>query len=91
MAVFKDGKGNVAVNKLEARDRVYSHVGIGAPEIKGGIALSPEYTVALLPDALAAKGRLVYCSDGDAGSPCLAYSDGTNWLRIVLGAAVATS
>ena len=32
---------------------------------------------------------VVYCSNGNTGSPCLAVSNGTNWLRIAFGAAVA--
>lgn len=34
---------------------------------------------------------VVYCSNGDTGSPCLAVSNGTDWKRIALGAAVAAS
>lgn len=34
-------------------------------------------------------GAVVYCTNGNAGIPCLAVSNGTNWLRIALGAAVA--
>lgn len=34
-------------------------------------------------------GAVVYCSNGNSGSPCLAVSDGTNWKRIALGATVA--
>jgi hypothetical protein len=36
-------------------------------------------------------GGVVYCTNGNAGSPCLAVSNGTSWLRIALGAAVAAS
>lgn len=36
-------------------------------------------------------GAVVYCSNGDTGSPCLAVSNGTDWKRIALGAAVAAS
>lgn len=51
-----------------------------------------EYTVAALPAASAAnKGKLVSVTNGAAGQPCLAFSNGTNWLRITLGAAVAAS
>lgn len=52
------------------------------------------YTVAeLAADYPAAShpGAVVYCSNGDTGSPCLAVSNGTNWLRVALGAAVAAS
>jgi len=52
----------------------------------------PTYTVAQLPAASAANdGQLVRCSNGAAGQPCLALSDGANWLRVTLGAAVATA
>lgn len=36
-------------------------------------------------------GAVVYCSNGATGSPCLAVSNGTSWLRVTLGAAVAAS
>jgi hypothetical protein len=36
-------------------------------------------------------GGVVYCTNGAAGSPCLAVSNGTSWLRIAFGAAVAAS
>jgi hypothetical protein len=47
-----------------------------------------EYTVTTVPSAAAHKGRIIYVSNGAAGSPCLAYSNGTSWLRLVFGAAV---
>lgn len=39
----------------------------------------PSFAVADLPTASDYEGQLVYCSDGAAGDPCLAFSDGTNW------------
>jgi len=49
------------------------------------------FTVATVPDAASNEGKMIYVSNGAAGSPCLAYSDGTNWLRVLLGAAVAAA
>lgn len=49
----------------------------------------PEYTVAELPDAT--ERGLIYVSDGAAGSPIIAFSDGTDWLRSDTGTAVASS
>jgi len=49
------------------------------------------YTVATLPAAAANTGRLMSVSNGNAGAACLALSNGTSWLRIPLGAAVAVS
>lgn len=37
------------------------------------------------------EGDCAYCSDGDAGDPCLAVYDGTSWLRIALGTAISTT
>lgn len=50
-----------------------------------------EYAVAGLPAAADHKGKMIFVSNGASGSACLAYSNGTNWLRVVLGAAVAAS
>jgi len=50
-----------------------------------------QFTVATLPTAVGATGQIVYVSDGDAGSPSLGVSNGTDWLRVVLGAAVSAS
>ena len=36
-------------------------------------------------------GDIMNCSNGDAGDPCLAYYDGTDWLRIALGAAISAT
>lgn len=35
------------------------------------------------------SGAIAYCTNGDAGSPCLAVSNGTTWRRIALGATIA--
>ena len=51
----------------------------------------PEYTQVELDNGTTLNvatydGYLVRCSDGDSGSECLAYSNGTNWKVIALGA-----
>jgi hypothetical protein len=38
-----------------------------------------------------AAGQIGYSSNGDAGSPCFAVHNGTSWLRVALGAAIASS
>lgn len=38
-----------------------------------------------------AEGDIVYCSNGDAGDPCLAVYNGTDWLRLSLGSAISVS
>jgi hypothetical protein len=85
MPVFKDAKGNVKVKTLTASEAVT------APEFAGASKL-PSYTVATLPAASAANmGSLVYCSDGAAGNPCLAFSSGSAWLQVAIGSAVSAS
>lgn len=54
-----------------------------------GLVTVPTYTVAGAPDATTGAGQVIYVSDGAAGSPILAFSDGTNWLRSDTGAAIA--
>jgi len=51
------------------------------------INLEP-YTVATAPTGSA--GNIIYVSDGDAGSPCLAVHNGTDWKVISLGATIST-
>lgn len=40
------------------------------------------YTVATVPAAASFTGRVIYVSDGAAGNPTLARSDGANWKRL---------
>jgi hypothetical protein len=39
----------------------------------------------------ASPGDVAYCSNGAGGSPCLAVYNGTNWLRVALGAAISAT
>jgi len=55
------------------------------------VLIDQEFTVATVPSAASYKGSIIYVSDGDGGNDCLARSDGTNWLRIVIGTAIAAS
>lgn len=64
-------------------------VGDVTGDIVGSIKL-PEYTVATAPAATGLNGTLIYVSDGLAGAPCVAVSDGTNWISPA-GTAIAAS
>lgn len=57
--------------------------------MSGVLITLPSYAVSALPSAGTA-GRIVFCTDGDSGSKCLAVDDGTNWKRVALGATVST-
>ncbi len=47
------------------------------------------FSVVTLPAASQNIRRLVWVTDGADGSPCLAVSDGTDWLRIDPGSPVS--
>lgn len=47
----------------------------------GAITL-PSFTVAGVPSAAGLHGTLIYVSNGAAGAPVVAFSNGTNWLRV---------
>lgn len=49
-------------------------------DVVGAVTL-PTFTVANAPSAAGLAGTLIYVSNGAAGQPTLAFSDGTNWLR----------
>jgi len=53
--------------------------------------LIPSWATADAPPAADHTGEVAGVTDGDTGSPCLAVSNGTNWLRIALGVAIASS
>ena len=57
--------------------------------VAGTITLTA-YTVATAPTTETA-GKLIYVSDGAAGSPIVAFGNGTNWLRCDTGAAISSS
>lgn len=60
-------------------------------DVVGTVKL-PTYTVASAPSAATAgAGTIVYVSNGAAGSPILAFSDGTDWKRSDTGATIAAA
>lgn len=57
-----------------------------------GVIGMTQFTVATAPTAGAANtGGIIYVSNGAAGNPCLAVSDGSNWLRCDTLAAISAS
>lgn len=60
-------------------------------DVTGAIKL-PTFTVATAPSAVTAgAGTMIYVSDGAAGSPVVAFSDGTDFLRVDTRAAIAAA
>jgi len=64
-------------------------------EIVGATMAAPlvlaSYEVSSLPAAADNTGSLVYVSNGAAGSPVVAFSDGSNWLSVSTLAPVSGS
>lgn len=48
-------------------------------DVTGSVTL-PTFTVATVPSAEDLTGTIVFVSDGLAGSPTIAVSDGTDWI-----------
>jgi hypothetical protein len=55
-----------------------------------GAAQLPTYTVASAPSAVGLTGTIIYVSNGLAGDPTIAVSDGTNWISSA-GTAIAAA
>lgn len=85
-----DNAGNVIIRVFEDRIDTTLPITTETVTVNGAIFLGT-YAVEDLAD-LPADGNenaLIVCTDGDDGDPCLAYSDGTDWLRIALGTTVS--
>ena len=66
-------------------------VGAVTGNVVGAVRV-PTYTVAGAPSAATAgAGTVIYVSNGAAGSPILAFSDGTNWKRSDTGGTIAAA
>jgi hypothetical protein len=60
-------------------------------DVVGAIKL-PTFTVATAPSAVTSgAGTMIFVSDGAAGSPVVAFSDGTDFLRVDTLAAIAAA
>jgi hypothetical protein len=57
----------------------------------GPVVVSETFTVATVPSAAANTGGMIYVSNGAAGNPVIAFSDGTDWLRVDTRGAIAAS
>ena len=52
----------------------------------------PTFTVATAPSAATSgAGTIIFVSNGAGGNPCVAISDGTNFIRPDTGGAIAAS
>jgi len=63
---------------------------VSVPSVTDTTVVLQSFAVASLPSAGTA-GKVVYCTNGDGGNPCLAVDNGSAWLRVNLGSAVSAS
>lgn len=83
---------------LNARMNTNSSGPVGKADIIAALeafqTIPGPYTVATLASAIPPEdhaGKIVYCSDGNAGAACLVYSNGTDWKVIALGSTAAAA
>ena len=70
---------------------VAGFVGDVTGDVEGAIKV-PTFTVATAPSAVdAGAGTVIFVSNGAAGAPVLAFSDGTNFLRVDTRATISAS
>jgi hypothetical protein len=62
----------------------------GVVNIRDILRLQPN-TVSELTALTSTAGDVAYCSNGAAGSPCVAFYNGTNWVRISVGATISAT
>jgi len=63
---------------------------VTVPSVTDTTVVLKSFVVADLP-SVGTAGKVVYCTNGDGGSPCLALDNGSAWVRVNLGSAVSAS
>jgi len=69
------------------------NAGAGNLTVNGHTTLTlPNYTVAQVGNLVGnTTGQIVYVTNGNSGTPCLAVYNGSAWLRVALGNAISSS
>lgn len=57
----------------------------------GPVKVSDTFTVATVPDATLSEGGMIYVSNGANGAAIIAFSNGTDWLRVDTRGALSAS
>jgi hypothetical protein len=86
-----NGNATVTINGV-ANVATFASSGVFVNSLSAVANLAlPTYTVATA-NALSgiSTGQVIYVSDGDSGSPCIAVYSGSAWKRISLGATIST-
>jgi hypothetical protein len=62
----------------------------GVVNIRDILRLQPN-TVSELTALTSEAGDVAYCSNGAGGNPCVAFYNGTNWVRVSVGATISAT
>jgi len=62
----------------------------GVVNIRDILRLQPN-TVSELTALTSTAGDVAYCSNGAGGNPCVAFYNGTNWVRMSVGATISAT
>lgn len=57
----------------------------------GPVKVSETLTVATVPSAAGNTGGMIYVSNGANGSPIIAFSNGSSWLRVDTAGAISAT
>lgn len=57
----------------------------------GPVKVSETFTVATVPDAALSTGGMIYVSNGKNGTPIIAFSNGSAWLRVDTAGAISAT
>lgn len=63
----------------------------GVVNIRDVLRLQPQLTSNILSIPSPEAGDLAYAEDGAGGNPCLAFYNGTNWVRVSVGATISAT
>lgn len=63
----------------------------GIVNIRDVLRMQPMTTADITALADPVAGDIAYASDGDAGSPCLTFYNGTDWVVISVGSAISST
>jgi hypothetical protein len=89
------GAGHIPSSTIPAQITLSSGVQVinpvdGVVNIRDILRLQPN-TVSELNALTSEAGDVAYCSNGAGGNPCVAFYNGTNWVRISVGAAISAT
>lgn len=83
--------GNVDIAANGVQSGTFTETGLVVSSLTASANVQlPVYTVAEAGNITGSAGQIIYVSNGDSGSPCLAVYSAGAWKRVTLGATIST-